>query len=73
MQSLNRTFSASVLAVAGLAAAAGAQAQGSTTGSGYSWYAPGTTYMGLNAGQSDYSLSSGVGAFPSDKTHSTYN
>lgn len=76
MQSLNRTFSASVLAVAGLAAVAGAQAQGSTPtagGSGYSWYAPGATYIGLNAGQSDYSLSSGVGAFPSDKTHSTYN
>ncbi|MGH9576666.1 MAG: hypothetical protein ACRD3R_04435, partial [Terriglobales bacterium] len=76
MQSLNRTFSASVLAVAGLAAVAGAQAQGSTPtagGSGYSWYAPGATYIGLNAGQSNYSLSSGVGAFPSDKTHSTYN
>ncbi len=73
MQSLNRTFSASVLAVAGLAAAAGAQAQGSTSGSSSSWYAPGSTYIGLNAGPANYSISSGAGAFHSDKRHRSYS
>jgi opacity protein-like surface antigen len=76
MQSFIRTFSGTVLAVAALTAGAGAQAQGSspaTGGSGYSWYAPGATYIGFNAGKSDYSLSSGAGAFPSDNRHTAYN
>lgn len=69
MQSLTRTFSATVVAVAGLAAGAGAQAQSSN----YALYGPGSGYIGFNAGQSDFSLGSGTGAFPSDKHDTTYS
>lgn len=69
MQSLTRTLSATILAIAGLTAGAGVQAQSSN----YSLYAPGSSYLGFNAGQSDFSLSSGAGAFPSDKRDTSYN
>lgn len=68
MPSLPRTFSATVLAVAALIAASSAQAQ-----SNYGLYAPGASYLGLNIGQSDYSLSNGVGGFASDKHDTAYN
>ena len=79
MPSLTRTFSATILAVAALAAATGAQAQDSSTTSGnsyssnYSFYAPGSRYFGLNIGQSDFSLPNGTGAFPSDNKDTSYN
>jgi hypothetical protein len=79
MPSLTRTFSATVLAVAALAAATGAQAQDSSTSSGntyssnYSFYAPGSRYFGLNIGQSDFSLPNGTGPFPSDNKDTSYN
>lgn len=69
MQSLTRTFSATVFAVAALAAGTGAHAQSSN----YSLYGPGSSYIGFNAGQSDFSLGSGAGAFPFDKRDTTYN
>ncbi len=70
MTSLTRTFSATVLAVAALSAAAGAQAQSNTD---YALYGSGAGYVGLNIGQSDYSLNSGFGGFPSDKHDTVYN
>ena len=73
MSSLTRTISATVFAVAALAGAAGAQAQSSQTSSNYSFYAPGSRYFGLNVGQSDFSLPSGTGAFPSDNKDTSYN
>jgi opacity protein-like surface antigen len=79
MPSLTRTFSATILAVAALAAATGAQAQSSSTStsgsysSNYSFYAPGSRYFGLNIGQSDFSLPSGAGGFPSDNKDTSYN
>ncbi|MBH1957476.1 outer membrane beta-barrel protein [Polaromonas sp.] len=68
MKSLHRTFSAAVLAVAALTAAAGAQAQ-----SNYSLYAPGSGYVGLNAGQSSYSLGNGLSLFSADDHDTAYN
>jgi len=68
MRSLIRNFSATVLAAAALTAAAGAQAQ-----SNYALYAPGSAYIGLNVGQSDFSLNNGLGGFPSDNHDTTYN
>ncbi len=64
-----RTLSGLVLAAAGLALGTAAQAQSSsTTGMGSrmdssaSWYAPaGGSYVGINAGRSDYSRSSDNG------------
>jgi hypothetical protein len=76
MQSLIRTFSGTVLAVAALTAITGAHAQGSSTSStagNYSWYVPGSAYIGLNVGKSNYSLSSGAGGFASDKRDTAYN
>lgn len=77
MPSLTRTFSATVLAVAALAAATGAQAQSSSTSgassSNYTFYAPGSRYFGFNVGQSDFSLPNGAGGFPSDNKDTSYN
>ncbi|MBW8720568.1 MAG: outer membrane beta-barrel protein [Polaromonas sp.] len=80
MQSLTRTLSATALAVAALAAATGVQAQSSSTStssasasSNYSFYAPGSRYLGLNIGQSDFSVPNGAGAFPSDNKDTSYN
>jgi len=80
MPSLTRTFSATLLAAAALAAVTGAQAQSSSTSSStgmsssnYSFYAPGSRYFGLNVGQSDFSLPSGAGGFPSDNKDTSYN
>ena len=72
MKLFNRTFSATVLALAALTAVAGAQAQ-SNTSSNYSLYGPGAGYVGLNIGQSDYSLGNGFGPFASDKHGTVYN
>ncbi|OGA97460.1 MAG: hypothetical protein A3E79_12370 [Burkholderiales bacterium RIFCSPHIGHO2_12_FULL_61_11] len=69
MQSLTRTFSATVLAVAALVAGAGAHAQSST----YALYGPGSSYLGFNAGKSDYSFSSGAGGFLFDKRDTVFN
>lgn len=78
MQSLTRTLSATALAMAALAATTGAQAQTSSStsasaSSNYSFYAPGSRYFGLNIGQSDFSLPSGAGGFPSDNKDTSYN
>lgn len=59
MPSLTRTFSTTVLAIAALTGAVGAQAQMSN----YSLYAPGSGYVGVNIGQSDYSLEGGLRGF----------
>jgi opacity protein-like surface antigen len=69
MPSLTQTFSTTVLAVAALAAGASAQAQTN----GYSAYSPGSGYVGLNIGESDYSLADGLGGFSSDKHKTAYN
>ena len=70
MKLLNRTFSATVLAVAALTAGAGAQAQNN---SNYSLYAPGAAYVGLNIGKSNFSLGNGIGLFSSEKRDTVYN
>lgn len=70
MPSLIPTFSAAALAVAALAAAAGVQAQVSSSAP---LYAPGSSYVGVNVGQSDYSLNSGLGGFGSDRHKTAYS
>lgn len=67
LRSITRIFSTTVVAVAALTAVAGAQAQ-----SNYSLMNPGSSYLGLNVGQSNYSLNNGVGFFPSDKHDTVY-
>ncbi|MDB5868973.1 MAG: OmpA domain protein transrane region-containing protein [Polaromonas sp.] len=71
MKLLNRIFSATILAVAAFAAVGGAQAQSSM--GNYALYGPGTGYIGLNLGQSNYSLGDGIGPFSSDDHDTVYN
>lgn len=62
------------LAAAALLMAGGAQAQSNTSASGgYSMYAPGGAYIGLNAGLSNYRLNNGVGNFPADQRKNSYS
>lgn len=63
------------VAVASLAAVAGAQAQtsASSASSGYALYGAGSSYVGLNLGQSDFSLGSGTGLFESEKRDTAYS
>jgi opacity protein-like surface antigen len=68
MRSLTRNLSATVLAVAALAAGASAQAQSSN----YSLTAPGASYVGVNVGKSDFSVGNGNGLFSSDNKDTAY-
>lgn len=70
MKLLTRTFSMTLLAVAALTAGANANAQ---SNSNYSLYGPGTGYIGLNAGQSDFSLGDGRRPFSSDRHDTVYS
>lgn len=69
MRSLTRNFSATVLALAALAAGASAQAQSSN----YSLNAPGASYVGVNVGKSDFSVGNGNGIFSSESKDTAYS
>lgn len=71
MTSSKRFLSAIVVAAASLTAVAGAQAQ-STADGPYSFYSPGSGYLGLNAGKSNFSVGNGTGFFTSDNKDTTY-
>jgi OOP family OmpA-OmpF porin len=75
MKKSNRFVTRLLVAVAALGAVAGVQAQSSASGSstGYSLYGAGNSYIGLNAGRSEFSLSNGLGLFASDKHDTSYN
>ena len=71
MTSSKRLLSAIVVAAASLTAVAGAQAQSMTSGA--TFYAPGSGYIGFNAGKSDFSVGGGSGLFSSEKKDTAYN
>ena len=71
MTSSKHLLSAIVVAAASLTAVAGAQAQSTT--SGPTFYAPGSGYIGFNAGKSDFSVGGGNGLFSSEKKDNAYN
>lgn len=68
MKKYNRIVASLLVAGAALTMAAGAQAQSSMS----SIYVPGSGYVGLTAGQSDYSLDNGIGVFGSDQGDTSY-
>jgi OmpA-OmpF porin, OOP family len=68
MKKYNRIVASLLVAGAALSMAAGAQAQSSMS----SIYVPGSGYVGLTAGQSDYSLDNGIGVFGSDQGDTSY-
>lgn len=71
MTSSKHLLSAIVVAAASLTAVAGAHAQ-STSNEAYSFYSPGSGYIGLNAGKSDFSVGNGNGFFTSENKDTTY-
>ncbi|MBC7548856.1 MAG: outer membrane beta-barrel protein [Polaromonas sp.] len=71
MTSSKRLLSALVVAAASLTAMAGAQAQSTTSGPNF--YAPGSGYIGFNAGKSDFSVGAGNGLFSSENKDTAYN
>lgn len=75
MKYSRRLASSLVIACASFAAVTGAQAQtsASRSGSGFSMYSPGSSYIGFNAGQSDFSLGNGTGLFSGDDKDTAYN
>ncbi len=71
---MKKSFKLSIaLAAAALAMAGGVQAQSTSASGGYSMYAPGATYIGFNAGLSNYRLNNGTGAFPADQRKNSYS
>ncbi|MDO8250336.1 MAG: outer membrane beta-barrel protein [Rhodoferax sp.] len=70
MKKSSRVISSLALAAASLAAVSGAQAQSSM---GNDLYGAGKSYIGLNAGESDFSLGNGTGAFGSERHDTAYN
>lgn len=73
MKYVNRVVSGLLVAAASMVIAMGAHAQSGMSGSGFSLYAPGSSYIGLNVGQSDFSLGNGIGVFPSDQKDTAYS
>jgi OOP family OmpA-OmpF porin len=69
MKKTQRLAAQLFIAVASLAAVAGAHAQASSK----SMYAPGGSYIGLAAGESDFSLGNGTGLFGSDNKDTSYS
>ena len=61
-----------ILAAATLTAALGVQAQSSTPNNFSSVRAPGSGYIGLSVGKSDYSLDNGIDVFESDQGDTSY-
>ncbi len=68
LRNLSLTLSTLALAAAGMTATVSAQAQSS-----YSMSTPGTGYLGLNIGKSDFSLGNGSNLFPSDNKDTVYS
>jgi OOP family OmpA-OmpF porin len=74
MKKSHRIISTLFVAAASLALAAGAQAQSSSSSTtDYTLYGSGNSYIGLNAGLTDYTLNDGTGLYGSDKRTSTYS
>ena len=61
-----------IVAAATLTAALGVQAQSSTPNNFSSVRAPGSGYIGLSVGKSDYSLDNGIDVFESDQGDTSY-
>lgn len=67
-----RLLSRVALSVAVLGASSAALAQNAMTGFGSNFYRPGSSYIGFNVGQTDYSLGNGTGLFSGDQKDTGY-
>lgn len=73
MKRVSRLISGLLIAIASVVVASTAHAQSGMSGSGFSLYAPGSSYIGLNVGKSDFSLGNGTGVFPADQKDTAYS
>lgn len=71
MKKLNRVTGL-LVAAACMSFVAGAQAQSSMSGNQSSMYVPGSGYVGLSVGKSDFALDNGIGIFGSDQGDTSY-
>ena len=69
MKKISPTLTRLLVAAAICTVAIGAQAQSGTS----NLYAPGSSYVELGIGKSDYSLGNGIGAFGSDQGDTSYS
>ncbi len=72
MKKFNRIMTGMLVAAASLTMTAGALAQSNMRSNNSSMYVPGSGYVGLTAGQSDYSLDNGLNLFGSDQKDNAY-
>ena len=72
MKKLNRVMTGLLVAAASMTFVAGAQAQSSMSGKQSSMYVPGSGYVGLSVGKSDFALNNGIGIFSSDQGDTSY-
>jgi OOP family OmpA-OmpF porin len=72
MKKLNRVMTGLLVAAASMTFVAGAQAQSSMSGNQSSMYVPGSGYVGLSVGKSDFALDNGIGIFSSDQGDTSY-
>ena len=75
MKHSRHLLSAMAIACASWATVTVTQAQTTTarSGTGFSMYSPGSSYIGFNAGQSDFSLGRGTGLFSGDDKDTAYS
>ena len=75
--SLHATLSGVAIAAGALALSTGAMAQSASSSqssnTNYFLYAPGSAYVGLNAGRSNYDAPTGTGGFASDRHGNAYS
>lgn len=76
MKKLNRVMTGLLVAAASMTFAASVQAQSSMSGNQSSMYVPGSGYVGLSVGKSDFALDDGIGIlgsnFGSDQRDTSY-
>jgi opacity protein-like surface antigen len=72
MKSNTRTIIKLIVVAASLTAAFGVQAQGNSSNSYSSMRTPGSGYIGLSVGRSDYSLGNGIGVWDSNQGDTSY-
>lgn len=72
MKKLNRVMTGLLVAAASMTFAAGVQAQNRMASNQSSMYVPGSGYVGLSVGKSDFALDNGIGIFGSDQGDTSY-
>src|SRR5450830_522773 len=75
MKTSHRVITSVALAIASLGVSVGAQAQSNTTNpnNNFSTYTPGSAYVDLGVGKSDFALGNGIGIFGAEQGDTSYS